>query len=176
MVASSHELHSLRSISPTSLQQLVTGDEEFRTSGYDDENGSPRHRRSNSNPLDASAEPAHVKESTHLSSSSRLIDRSWILEILSWVLAALTLMILVIVLDVFKGKLLSDWHSSVSVNTLINVLTTIASIALVFPVASGIAQLRWLSLSKRDSPIADIETFGSGPIDIFVMIWRHPTM
>lgn len=112
----------------------------------------------------------------HRSYYSRLIQRSWVLEILAWLLAAITLTILIIVLATFDGKPLSHWHSSISVNTLVNVLTTSASIALTFPVASSIAQLRWLWLGKEETRIADIESFGAGPIDVFVMVWKHPTM
>ena len=109
------------------------------------------------------------------SSRPRRGNSSWTQELLAWALAALALMILIIVLAIYNGKPLDHWHSSVSVNTLVNVLTTLASIALIFPVASAIAQLRWLSLAKRASPVADLESFGSGPIDIVVMMWKHPS-
>ena len=172
MVASSHELHPLRGVSPTSSQQPAPGEDTFRTSGRFTKSISPRH--SSDNPFVESNEPAKSKDSISLS-RPRLGNNSWARELLAWALAALALIILIIVLAIYNGQPLDDWHSSVSVNTLVNVLTTIASIALIYPVASAIAQMRWLSLAKRESPVADMESFGSGPIDIVVMMWKHPS-
>ncbi len=171
----SNELQFLRSGSLHSSQRLITDDAESHTSGRDMGNGSspPRYPRNLS--FHAAETTGHVIQSNP-STYSRLIGSSWVLEVLAWILAAVTLIILIIVLTVFDGKPLSHWHSGVSVNTLVNVLTTIASIALIFPVASGIAQIRWLRLAKQASPVADIESFGAGPIDIFVMLWKNPTM
>lgn len=172
MVASSYELHSLRGISPTSSQQPALGEDTPRTSGCFTKSISPRH--SSDNPFVESNESANSKYPIS-SSRPRLGNNSWTRELLAWALAALALMILITVLAIYNGNPLDDWNSSVSVNTLINVLTTIASIALIYPVASAIAQMRWLSVAKRESPVADMESFGSGPIDIVVMIWKHPS-
>ncbi|KAL8710173.1 MAG: hypothetical protein Q9220_005256 [cf. Caloplaca sp. 1 TL-2023] len=152
------ELHSLRSLSPVSRdvssQAAGHGTHQY-PSTYDDPN------------------------SPHLEGSSgklrtRSGKRSWSLELLAWLVGAVTLAILIVALAVFNGKALGRWHSSVSVNTLVNVLTTIASTALIFPVASAIAQLGWLHLSEQQRPLSDLETFGSGPITIFTMIAKHP--
>ena len=171
----SNELQFLRSGSLHSSQRLIMDDAESHTSGRTISNGSspPRYPRDPS--FHAAKTTGHVTQSNP-STYSCLIGSSWVLEVLAWILAAITLIILIIVLTVFNGKPLSNWHSGVSVNTLVNVLTTIASIALIFPVASGIAQIRWLWLAKQASPVADIESFGAGPIDIFMMLWKHPTM
>lgn len=72
---------------------------------------------------------------------SRFFRPSWTLEILAWLLGAVTLAILIIALAIYNKNPLSRWHSNVSVNTVVNALTTIASTALIFPVASAIAQL-----------------------------------
>jgi len=156
MDPSSHELQRLQSGSAVSSQRLTVHDRETHTSVHDKGAG-----------YGLQPEPSFY---------SRLVESSWTLEVLAWILAAAALVILIAVLAVFNGKSLSHWHSGVSINTLVNVLTTIASVALIFPVASGIAQMRWLWLAKGQSPVADIESFGSGPIDIFVMLWKHPTM
>ena len=150
-------------------------DTESHTSGRAMGNGSSPPRYPRNLPFHAAKTTGHVTQSNP-STYSYLIGGSWILEVLAWILAASTLIILIIVLTVFNGKPLSHWHSGVSVNTLVNVLTTISSVALIFPVASAIAQIRWLWLAKQASPIADIESFGAGPIDIFMMLWKHPTM
>lgn len=153
----------------------MTDDVGADTSDHDKGNGSPPPRHSRGLSFHAAEGSGHVIQSNP-SIYSRLLGSSWVLEILAWALAAITLIILITVLTVFNQKSLSYWHSGVTVNTLVNALTTIASVALIFPVASGIAQLRWLWLAKQPSPVTDIESFGAGPIDIFVMIWKHPTM
>ena len=71
---------------------------------------------------------------------------------------------------------LSKWHSGVSINTLVNVLTTIASTALIYPVTSSIAQSRWLWLRLQARPLSGLESFGAGPVDVFLMVFKHPTM
>lgn len=175
MDLNSNELHFLKKGSLHSSQRLITDDVDSHTSGRDMGNGSPPPRHPRGLSFHAAEGTGHVIQSKP-SIYSRLVGSSWALEVLAWMLAAITLIILITVLTVFNGKPLSHWHSGVSVNTLVNVLTTIASIALIFPVASGIAQIRWLWLAKQASPVADIESFGAGPIDIFVMLWKHPTM
>ena len=172
MFASSHELHSLTGVSPISSQQPAPSKDTSRTSGRFIKSESPRHSSDYS--FVESKELARFKDLIS-SSRPRLGKNSWTRELLAWALAAIALMILIIVLATYNGKPLDDWHSGVSINTLVNVLTTIASIALIYPVASAIAQMRWLSLAKRESPVADMESFGSGPIDIVVMVWKHPS-
>ena len=172
MVASPHELHSLRSVSPTSLQQPALGENAPSTSGRFNISIPPR--QSSDDQCAESKKPVTFNNLLK-SSHSRAGNNSWTRELLAWALAALALMILIIVLAIYNNKPLDNWHSSVSVNTLVNVLTTIASIALIYPVASAIAQMRWISLAKRESAVADMESFGSGPIDIIVMIWKHPS-
>ena len=107
---------------------------------------------------------------------SRLGESSWTLELLAWAVAAIALIILISVLAKFNNKPLSRWHSGISVNTLVNILTTISSLALIFPVACGIAQMRWLWVERNQRPITDIQSFGAGPLEILDMIRKHPTM
>ena len=155
MSNNSHELQLLRSNSPVSNQHKVRPNSPSRK--YDS-NNSPKQTR------------------TEVSLQSRLFEKFWALEFLAWCFAAVTLVILIAVLRVFKDKPQSNWYSSISVNTLLNVLTTISSTALSFPVISSIAQLRWLWLRENKHLVADFESFGNGPVDIFVMIYRHPKM
>lgn len=116
----------------------------------------------------------HGQKKTRPSLYSRCVQYAWALEFLAWLFGAVTLTILIIVLGFFNGKPLREWNSSISVNTLVNVLTTIASTALIFPVTSAIAQLKWLWLQKKTRSVADFDSFGAGPVDIFVMVSKHP--
>ncbi|KAL8716979.1 MAG: hypothetical protein Q9225_005740 [Loekoesia sp. 1 TL-2023] len=154
------ELQSLRSLSPVSSQHPVVHAADPSLSGT---------------PLAQSYEIIGNKSNQPKPSLyTRLAEDSWALEILAWLLGVVTPAILIIVLAVFNGKPLSHWHSSVSVNTLVNALTTIASTALIFPIASSIAQLRWLWLQKKERVVANFDSFGAGPIATFVMVFKHP--
>ena len=107
---------------------------------------------------------------------SRFVKSTWTFEILSWLFGALTLAILIVILATFNKRPLRDWKSSITVNTLINALTTIASTALIFPIASSIAQLRWIWLQKKERVITDLDSFSSGPLDVFFMVYKHSKM
>ncbi|KAL9629941.1 MAG: hypothetical protein Q9164_006653 [Protoblastenia rupestris] len=141
MAGNPHELQSLRSISPVS-QDTNARPHPFST--------------------DAAQKQGIIgqgQKQPRLSLYCRFVENSWALEFLAWLFGALTLVILIIVLRVFNGKPLNRWNSSISVNTLVNVLTTIASTALIFPVTSATAQLRWLWLQKKARSVADFDSF-----------------
>ena len=169
-----HELQSLRSLSPVSSRHPIVHDTDPSTSGIEFENFSARHRHSGT-PLAQTYEIiGNEANQPKPSLYTRFVENSWTLEFLAWLLGAVTLAILVIVLAVFNGKPLSHWHSGISVNTLVNALTTIASTALIFPITSSIAQLRWLWLRRKERIVADFDSFGAGPVETFVMVFKHP--
>ncbi|KAL9105116.1 MAG: hypothetical protein Q9163_000034 [Psora crenata] len=176
MSGNPHELQSLRSLSPVSSQHPAAHDAGPSASGSEFENTNARHRYSSKLTAQTRGITGHGQNQPRLSLHTRLVENSWALEVLAWLLGAGTLAILIIVLAVFNGKPLCHWHSSISVNTLVNVLTTIASTALIFPVASSIAQLRWLWLRKKERSVADFDSFGAGPVTMFVMVFKHPTI
>lgn len=163
-----YELQSLRGVSPVDDGEISGHPHPHPLGGGGVNSGSHNHNNGK----------VGSPEQTRLGSSlrSRLVENSWALELLAWCFAAVTFAILIAVLAVFNGKPRSHWHSSISVNTLVNLLTTIASTALIFPVASCIAQLRWLWLRKKEQSVAGLQSFGNGPVDIFVMIFKHPKM
>lgn len=141
MSGNTHELQALRSVSPVFDQTRVRPRSLSGKLGSQYEDIGPEQPR------------------LGLSLRSRLVEESWALEVLAWCFAAVTLVILIAVLAVFNRKPQRQWHSGITVNTLVNVLTTIASTALIFPVASSIAQLRWLWLRKKKQSVADFESF-----------------
>ncbi|KAL8748975.1 MAG: hypothetical protein Q9199_007966, partial [Rusavskia elegans] len=163
-----YELQSLRGVSPVDDGEISVHPHPHPLGGGGVNSGSHNHNNGK----------VGSPDQTRLGSSlrSRLVENSWALELLAWCFAAVTFAILYAVLRVFNGKPLSHWNSSISVNTLVTLLTTIASTALIFPVASCIAQLRWLWLRKKEQSVAGLQSFGNGPVDIFVMIFKHPRM
>jgi hypothetical protein len=107
---------------------------------------------------------------------TRIFSDTWTLEILCWFLALLSIIIIVIVLRVFNGQSLQKWHSGLSLNTVINVVSQIAQTAVFVPVAASISQMKWIWYSKI-RPVGEMEDFDKasrGPMDSLWLITKHP--
>jgi len=92
---------------------------------------------------------------TQQSFFTRIISDTWTSEIFYWLIALLSLVIIIIVLAVFNGQPLANWHSGLTPNTLISIASQIARSAVSVPVAASISQLKWIWYS-RSRPVADI--------------------
>lgn len=117
-----------------------------------------------------------AKSTKKQSSFTRNLDDNWTLEILCWLLALVSLAIILIVLGKFNNQPLNNWHSGLSLNTLINVVSQIAQTAVFVPVAASISQLKWIWYSKS-RPVGEMKDFDKasrGPIDSLWLIVKHP--
>lgn len=86
------------------------------------------------------------------------------------------MVIIFIVLGIFNDQPLRSWHSGLSLNTLINVVSQIAQTAVFVPVAASISQMKWIWYSKS-KPVEEIEDFDKasrGPMDSLWLITKHP--
>lgn len=105
------------------------------------------------------------------------VTDSWGMEILSWLVAALMLTILLIFLAAFDQKSLSQWHSRLSLNTIIAVLSQLVQACLLLPIARGISQLQWLWY-RKNKPLADMSYFDEGSrglIDSLLLLSKRYT-
>ncbi|KAI9723508.1 MAG: hypothetical protein M1835_003929, partial [Candelina submexicana] len=124
------ELRSLRSVSP-----LTSHYEELPNPGQGKSSGVTVEEQDNTTTAPYTGyrrsvvDPQPRKKSFY----NRLDTSSWSLEILSWLLAAVSLAVLIIVLASFRGKPLSQWHSGITPNTVLTMLTTLGATALIFP-------------------------------------------
>ena len=122
-----------------------------------------------------SAQPSISRQSF----PDRIFTKTWALELLCWFLALISLLVIIIVVGVFNGQPLQNWHSGLTLNTLINVVSQIAQTAVFVPIASSISQLKWIWFGKGEKrAIGDIEPFDKasrGPIDSLRLILNHPT-
>ena len=95
---------------------------------------------------------------------------SWRGEILSLFLAILALISIVVVLDHFDGRPLSDWSLTVSLNVVIAFLVMICHVSLLVPLTEGLSQLKWNWFARGERPLRDFEIFegvsraGGGPV------------
>ncbi|KAF2136588.1 uncharacterized protein K452DRAFT_237227 [Aplosporella prunicola CBS 121167] len=105
--------------------------------------------------------------------------RRWVKEWWFWEIGGCFLsvgcMVTIIVLLRFDEKPRSQWKLSISPNTLVSTLTTIAKTALLLPVAECLTQLKWRHFSLQSHPLADVESFDAasrGPWGAFVFPWK----
>ena len=103
--------------------------------------------------------PTEARGSSHKRSIyDRYVVDSWWLEFLSWLVATVLLLALLILLGHFNNKPLSEWHSKLSLNTIIAVVSQLVQMVLLVPIASSLSQLQWLWYRNR-KPLKDISYF-----------------
>ncbi|MCJ1270468.1 hypothetical protein MMC22_010365 [Lobaria immixta] len=124
----------------------------------------------------SSGAPEAESHSPKQSLYTRIFDESWGFEVLLWFVALLSLVVILVILGMFNGQPLQNWHSGLTVNTLLHVLSQIAQSAVFVPVASSISQLKWIWYDKRRA-IGEMEDFDKasrGLIDSLRLIMKRP--
>ena len=110
-----------------------------------------------------------------LSLYDRYVRDAWWFEFLSWLLATVMLLALLILLGKFNGKALSEWHSNLTLNTIIAVVSQLVQMVLLVPIASSISQLQWLWYRNR-KPLKDISYFqdaSTGLMSSLVLLYKR---
>jgi hypothetical protein len=103
------------------------------------------------------------------------ISDSWWLESLSLLVATVMLLALLILFGEFHGKALSDWHSKLSLNTIIAVVTQLVQMLLLVPIASSLSQLQWLWYRNR-KPLKDSAYYqeaSTGLMSSLVLLYKR---
>ena len=120
--------------------------------------------------------PVEARGLSHLPSLyDRYISDSWWFEFLSWLAATVILLALLILLSKFNKRSLSDWHSNLSLNTVIAVLSQLVQMILMVPIASSLSQLQWLWYRNR-KPLKDISYFqdaSTGLMSSLVLLYKR---
>ena len=65
------------------------------------------------------------------------VNKWWLWESISWLVALAALMAILITLRMHKGRPLPNWPYSITVNSLISLLATILKTAMMIPIAEG---------------------------------------
>lgn len=104
------------------------------------------------------------------------LDRYWLLEILSLLLATLAFAAIVITLGIHRDKPLPQWPSLISINSLVAIFTAIMKATLMVPVVEGLSQLKWVWFRHAESkPLDDFEAFdmaSRGPWGSFLLMLK----
>ena len=102
----------------------------------------------------------------------------WGFEFFTWMLATLSTVIIFIVLAVFRNQPVSHWHSNITLNTVVNVVSQIAQTAILVPVAACISQLKWLWV-REDAKLQDMDDINDasgGPLSSVCLLRKRREM
>lgn len=106
--------------------------------------------------------------------SSEWITDWWGLELACWVIAALSLVAIVIALEVHKHQPVPEWGLGITLNSLISIFATIGQMAMMKPVVECISQLKWLWFIRREN-LAGIQEFDGasrGPTGSLILLGK----
>jgi len=104
----------------------------------------------------------------------RIVSSYWLFELSCWTFALACLLAIVATLRTFDGQLVPAWRYGITLNTIVSLLASFATFALMVPVTAGLGQLKWLWF-RRTRPLADfelIESSGRGPTGSTMLLLR----
>lgn len=78
----------------------------------------------------------------------RLFDDWWSWEILSWLFSFVIVLVIIFILRIYDQRPLTDWSGSITINTTVALLTTVAKLGFVAANSAALGQLRWNWYSK----------------------------
>lgn len=116
-------------------------------------------------------------------------DDWWTWEIIGIIGSAVALIGLVVLLRCYDGRKQPIWGEgkmicvkeicraapTVSLNSVVSVISTVAKICVLIPVTKGLGQLKWVYFAEKDRVLADFETFESatrGLTGSAMLVWR----
>lgn len=123
-------------------------------------------------------------------SSSHEFIAGWGWEIAAWLLAAVSLVALLILFSRSANHALRQWKSGLTPSAVVAILSQIGQTAILAPVTACICQSMWLWLEKTSravQPVSDIndaprliamqgyDDGGRGPIGSLLLLLKHPT-
>lgn len=103
---------------------------------------------------------------------------TWLLEILSLLASLIFFSVLVVLLLLFDGKPVFQWHR-VSLNALVAIVSTATKACLAFAVAEAMAQWKWIWFAQRSRPLVDfnrIDQASRGTVGSLQLIWHTKAM
>ena len=161
-----------RSVSPISQRRSAASFSAFNLRSH------PNKPREEVKEAVVLVEPAVTEDDRSKGSrfTSSLFTNTWTAEILAWLLAVISVVLIVAILVVFNNRRLTEWHGRITINTLINFASQFAQICLLIPIASSISQLKWIRY-RYSQPLSSVEDFDKAsrqPLDALRLLWKHP--
>lgn len=113
-----------------------------------------------------------------LNNEGRTRKDNWIWEIVSIILSIGRVVAITVVLAVLDGKPLSLWDMPIRPNSLVSIFAAVSIVALIFPVAQSISQLKWLYYCEDHHALIDLQRFDDasrGPWGSLLFLWHFRT-
>ena len=92
-------------------------------------------------------------------SSYNLGGGSWLLEIISLLASISAIAAIIGVLAYFDGQSLPHWPEQITLNTLVALLSALATASIAAPLSSGLSQLKWIRFKGAHRPLTDMMLF-----------------
>lgn len=99
----------------------------------------------------------------------------WRWELCTWFLGTLGYLANLILVGISDGLLQRDWHSRIQITAFVAALAQVSQSALLVPMATSIAQLRWRWVLCANRPAIDLHRFdlaSRGPDGSMRLLWH----
>ncbi|KAF2642675.1 hypothetical protein P280DRAFT_271603 [Massarina eburnea CBS 473.64] len=116
-----------------------------------------------------------IEEGLWRYSLSGNVIKRWLLEILCWLLSALSMATIIGFLIYYRNKKIPNWPGSLTLNAFIAVLSKVSGAALILPVSEALGQLKWSWFQGHSKTMWDFEIFDNasrGPWGSFLLLIR----
>ncbi|KAF1952530.1 hypothetical protein CC80DRAFT_479340 [Byssothecium circinans] len=116
-----------------------------------------------------------IEEGLWRYSLSGNVIKRWLLEIICWLVSAVSMATIVGFLIYYKNKKIPNWPGSLTLNAFIAILSKISGAALILPVSEALGQLKWSWFQGHSKTMWDFEIFDNasrGPWGAFLLLIR----
>ncbi|KAL8753409.1 MAG: hypothetical protein Q9199_005070 [Rusavskia elegans] len=141
--------------------------------------------RENSQPL----QPYDAASGNLLSGANKPFLHEWTWELAAWLVAAISLVCLIIIFAVYSDEPLRQWRADITPATTVAILSQVGQTAILAPVTACICQSMWLWLDKESRvahqansnghqpKLITMQTYDDGsrgPISSLLLLWKRP--
>ena len=105
------------------------------------------------------ADQTGARKKTTSTRVARLLLDTWLVECACLVLGSSCLVTIFILLFTFHGQPLRQWHSDLSINTILSGLATAMRGFTMLATAAAIGQLKWTWVDKKERPLQDLNIY-----------------
>jgi hypothetical protein len=124
-------------------------------------------------------QPGRKKSAKRLPSPYARIKQSGFLEITGLAVSLIAILAIFGLLLKYNNKPVPGWTRKFSLNGVISLLSTVASLGIAQCAQHTVGQLKWVRFAKGEHKLYDIQSFDSasrGPKGAFRMLTRHPSL
>ncbi|KAI0011516.1 hypothetical protein F4779DRAFT_573044 [Xylariaceae sp. FL0662B] len=102
---------------------------------------------------------------------------TWMLEYSALALSAACMVSIFVVVLYFNNRSINEWHSYLSINTVLSILATALKSSTLLAAASALGQLKWAWYAHAPKSLQTFQAFDSasrGPFGAVYLLWNYP--